>query len=124
MKTFLFLLLLVPTTFFVGDPVVEWMVPKEHDFGDLQQGQPVDYYFKFKNVSNEPFVIDNIRTTCGCTAPNWSKEPVESDSTSQIKITYDARKTGYFRKKIRVFFSNQRKGEILFIEGFVLDPED
>jgi len=122
MKTFFFLLLFVPTAFFVRDPVAEWLVPKTHDFGDIPQGQPVDYFFRFKNISDEPFVIDNIRTTCGCTAPDWSEAPIESDSTSLIKITYDARKTGYFRKKIRVFFSSQRKVELLAIEGYVLEP--
>ena len=120
MKNFSFLLLLLLPVLFKGDPVVEWMTPMEHDFGDIEQNKPVTHFFKFKNISGEPFIIDNVRTTCGCTAPDWSNEPVEADSTNQIKIEFNAAKTGYFRKKIRVFFSNQRKAEMLHIEGYVL----
>ncbi len=122
MKT-LGITLFVLGSLFFATPVVEWIGPKEHDFGDLKQGVPVNYVFKFKNVSDKPFVIDNIRTTCGCTAADWSELVVESNATDEIKITYDSRKTGYFRKKIKVFFSEQRKGETLYIEGYVLDPE-
>lgn len=122
MKIVTFLFLIMSPILFKGEKVAKWLGPQEHDFGDIPQGQPVDYFFKFKNVSQEAFVIDNIRTTCGCTAPDWSEAPTESDSTSQIKITYDAYKTGYFRKKIKVFFSTQRKAEILYVEGYVLEP--
>lgn len=123
MKILSFTLLFVGSLF-LGSPIVEWLGPKEHDFGDLKQGIPVEYIFKFKNVTDEPFVIDNIRTTCGCTAPEWSELPVEGKDSSEIKIIYDSRKTGYFRKKIKVFFSEQRKAEVLFIEGYVLAPEN
>jgi hypothetical protein len=104
-----------------GEPSIEWLVPLEHDFGDLEQGNPVEHQFKFINHHDEPITIDNIRTTCGCTAPNWSADPIEAGATDVIKITYDARKTGYFRKKIKVYFNHQRKAETLFIEGFVLE---
>lgn len=121
MKT-LGITLLFIGSLFLGGSVVEWLGPKEHDFGNIKQGVPVDYTFKFKNIGDKPFVIDNIRTTCGCTAPDWSDLPVESNASDEIKITYDARKTGYFRKKIKVFFSEQRKGETLYVEGYVLEP--
>ena len=120
MKQFSFLLLLVPFLF-LAPPVVEWQGAMDHDFGDLEQGKPVEHLFKFKNISTEPITIDNVRTTCGCTAPDWSFEPIQADSISQLKITYDAHKTGYFRKKIKVFFNSQRKAEILYVEGYVLE---
>ena len=120
MKYFSYLLIVIPFLF-TGTPVVEWQGAMEHDFGDLERDKPVDHYFKFKNVSGEPITIDNVRTTCGCTAPDWSFEPVMADSLSQLKITYDAHRTGYFRKKIKVFFNSQRKAEILYVEGYVLE---
>ncbi len=98
---------------------VEWLNTTEHDFGDIQQGKPVTHLFEFKNISGEPFVIDNVRTSCGCTAPTWTYEPIESETTNHIEIVFDAQKKGYFRKKIMVFFSGQRKSEKLYIEGFV-----
>ncbi len=100
-------------------PVAEWTTGVHHDFGDIKQGQPVTFEFLYRNISDEPFIIDNVRTTCGCTAPEWSDLPTEPKGIQVISIVYDARKPGYFYKKIKVFFSSQRKGELLTIEGFV-----
>lgn len=99
--------------------VVEWQTTTEHDFGDLLRGQPATFDFKFKNISGQPIMIDNVRPDCGCTAPNWENIPIMPDSTGILSITFDAAKKGYFNKKVKVFFSGQRKGEKLYIEGFV-----
>jgi uncharacterized protein DUF1573 len=121
MKILSLIFLLLSPTLFIAEPIVEWLSPLEHDFGDLEQDIPVEHFFKFKNISGEPITIDNVRTTCGCTAPDWSLEPVEADSSNQLRIEFNAAKPGYFRKKIKVYFNSQRKAEILYIEGFVLD---
>ncbi len=121
---FIGLILLLALSPFLADPVVEWLDEKEHDFGDIVRNKPVVKYFSFKNISGEPITIDNIRSTCGCTAPDWSAAPVEHDSISKIRIEYDARKTGYFRKKIKVFFNSQRKAEVLYVEGYVLERKE
>ncbi len=119
MKIGLLFLLLFATGFTPSDQVIEWVSETEHDFGDLLQAEPATFHFQFKNISDQPIVIDNVRPQCGCTAPDWDETPIEPDSIGTIQITYDARKTGYFRKKVKVFFSGQRKGEKLYVEGFV-----
>ena len=98
---------------------VEWISETTHDFGDLKGGKPVTHDFRFKNISDAPLTIDNVRSTCGCTGADWADEIVPAGEEGVIKIQYDARKEGYFYKKITVFFSGQRKAEKLFIEGFV-----
>lgn len=103
----------------INDSKVEWLTATTHDFGDIEQGLPVIFDFRFKNVSLETLVIDNVRTTCSCTASDWSDEVVEPGKEGYIKIEYDAKKLGYFSKKITVFFSGQRKAEKLTIEGYV-----
>ena len=99
--------------------VVEWLTPVHYDFGDIKQGNPVTFEFKYKNSTQEAFIIDNVRTSCGCTAPEWSDLPTESGDSQVLKVVYDAKKAGYFYKKIKVFFSTQRKAELLTIEGYV-----
>ncbi len=99
--------------------VIEWIDAVDYDFGDIPAGQPVSFDFKFHNISDNALTVDNVRTTCGCTASNWSEIPTPPDSTGFIHITYDARKKGYFYKKIKVFFHGQRKGELLTIQGYV-----
>ncbi len=115
--------ILLPVFYLQTDSIVEWLTPTEHDFGDIEQGKPVEFLFKFKNTGEDPFVIDNIRTTCGCTAPDWTKAPIAAGDSSFIKITFDAKKPGWFRKKIKVFVSEQRKAEILYIAGYVLSEK-
>jgi len=101
------------------EPVIEWISETEYEFGDLPQHKDVTATFKFKNITDEPMTIDAVRVTCGCTAPDWSLAPIEPDSIGVVNIVYDAEKTGYFRKKVRVFVSAQRWSEKIYVSGFV-----
>ena len=103
---------------------VQWLEGKEHDFGDILRHQPVEYHFQFTNVSEGPLIIDNVRTSCGCTAPDWTEAPIAVADTSSIRITYNAKKKGYFRKKIKVYFDGQRKAEVLYVEGYVYEEDE
>jgi len=115
--TFLFLLLpFFPTQ---TDSVVKWLGPTEHDFDYIPQGKPVHVGFRFKNTSGAPMTIDNVRSSCGCTAPEWDESVIPPGEERSINIEYDAFKEGYFRKKITVFFSTQKKAEKLYIMGYV-----
>jgi hypothetical protein len=99
---------------------VEWLGPTTHDFGDIQHNTEIEHHFTFKNTSDAPFVIDNVRTSCGCTAADWTESPIEPDSTATIDIIYDAHDLGYFRKYVKVYVSSQRKAEKLYLEGTVV----
>jgi hypothetical protein len=99
--------------------VIEWLTPTSHNFGDIRQGKPVYFSFKYKNISAEPVVIETVRTTCGCTAAQYTEEAVMPGESGEINIEYDAYRAGAFKKKIRVFFTTQKKAEMLWIEGDV-----
>ena len=103
------------------EPVVEWQTEQTYDFGMLHHLQPDTTYFTFKNIGIEPLAIDNVRASCGCTAVEWTEDVIEPDSSTTIAVEYNAYKLGYFRKKIKVFVSTQRKGEVLWIEGEVIN---
>ncbi len=100
-------------------PVIEWLTETDHNFGQIRQGYPVKYVFKFKNITQTPILLETVRTTCGCTAAKWPEEAILPGETGEILIEYDTYKSGDFRKKIRVFFDQQHKPEILWIEGSV-----
>ncbi len=121
MKLLFFLFLITIPILSLHESKVKWLSPLEHDFGDIQLNVDVAHYFKFVNISDELLTIDNVRTSCGCTASDWVAEPTAVADTSAVKITYDAAKPGYFRKKIKVFFHGQRKAEVLYVEGFVIE---
>ncbi|WP_367390063.1 DUF1573 domain-containing protein [Lewinella sp. LCG006] len=99
-------------------PVV-WQVPTTYDFGDLERGVPRTTIFTFRNIGSDALYIDNVRTSCGCTSPEWEDVRVAPDSLGHIVIEYDADDTGYFNKGIKVYFNGYRKAERLSIEGWV-----
>lgn len=99
--------------------VVVWRDTTEADLGDILHLQPATHDFYFTNASIDTLRIDNVRPSCGCTSPEWAQTAIPPGGEGSIRITYDARDVGYFRKKIKVYFNQQRKAELLFISGFV-----
>jgi hypothetical protein len=85
-------------------PVVEVLSMKEKsfDFGKIPQGRPVTHVFELVNKSTQPIVLENVLASCGCTTPEWSKEPVAPGATTQIKVGYNAAADGAFTKSITV----------------------
>jgi Protein of unknown function (DUF1573) len=114
-----FLILLSSFTLFEADKVM-WTTPQSHDFGEILRGSTHTHIFEFKNLTNKPLTVDNVRTDCGCTASDWDDEPVKPNAPGKITITFDAAKEGYFRKKITVWIRGQKQSEKLTIEGEVL----
>ncbi|MCG8389444.1 MAG: DUF1573 domain-containing protein [Cytophagales bacterium] len=75
----------------------------KYDFGDIYQGDKVEHIFKFENTGNEPLIITNVQTTCGCTAPNWPRDPVIPGQESEIKVVFNsAGKIGRQNKVITI----------------------
>lgn len=89
----------------------------EHDFGNQPQGKPVTFEFEFINTdSKDAIVIEDVKASCGCTTPTWTKEPVMPGKKGVIKAQYNMARDGAFRKSITV---NTKNGETitLFISG-------
>ncbi len=103
----------------VTSPVVQWETPTEHDFGDVYMNKPARYAFVFRNTTDQPIVLQTVRTTCGCTAAEWPETPVAPGETGEVKIDFEGYQKGAFRKKIRVFFDKQKGPEILWVSGVV-----
>jgi hypothetical protein len=61
-----------------------------HDFGDIQQGEVVEHVFKFTNTGTEPLIITNVQASCGCTTPQWTKEPVMPGGKGEIKVGFNS----------------------------------
>lgn len=99
--------------------LLRWTNGLEHDFGTMPQGRPRAYTFHYTNTSAEPITIETVRTTCGCTAARWTETPVEPDAVGEVTLEYDAYKQGAFTKKVKVFFYQQKKAEVLTIFGEV-----
>lgn len=88
----------------------------EHDFGNQPQGKPVTYEFEFTNIGTEPVILENVKASCGCTTPTWTKEPIMPGKKGSVKAQYNMARDGSFRKSITV---TTKDGEniTLFISG-------
>lgn len=72
------------------------------DYGTIDQGSDPNRIFKFTNTGKEPLVIKNARASCGCTVPNWPKEPIMPGEAGTIEVRYDTNRVGPFTKNITV----------------------
>ena len=71
-----------------------------HDYGTIQQNANGTYEFKFTNTGNEPLTISNAKGSCGCTVPEWPKEPIAPGESGVIKVKYDTKRVGPFGKSV------------------------
>jgi len=95
----------------------------QHDFGTIPQGKPVYYSFIVTNPGKEAIKIENVQTSCGCTTPEWSREPVPAGSSTEIKVGYNAAGAGHFEKYITVLY-NGKQTKQLTIKGEVWKAPD
>ena len=90
------------------------------DFGKIKQGVPVTHEFKFTNKGAVSMVITNVQASCGCTTPDWTKDPIPPNGQGFIKATFNAAAAGGFNKTITVT-SNVENGFVqLAIRGEVV----
>ncbi len=94
-----------------------------YDFGDLDYGGNGTCEFVFKNKGKEPLILFNVRSTCGCTVPEWTGEPVKGGESGIIKVTYDTYRVGAFTKVITVYSNAPNSPVRLFIKGRVKPKE-
>lgn len=96
----------------------------EYNFGDLNQGEIAEHIFEFKNIGNSALILNNVLSTCGCTVPEWPKEPVLNDSTGQIKVIFDSTSKIGRQNKVITIRSNSKDGDFrLRISAMVLPPK-
>lgn len=94
-----------------------------HEFGLIPEGRQATYAFTFKNTGNQPVIISNVQPSCGCTTPDWTKEPVLPGKTGLVKAVYNSTgRPGAFHKSITVTSNAVNSTQALFIKGTVIEP--
>lgn len=96
-----------------------------HDFGDISQGDVVKHVFSFTNKGEAPLVISDIKTSCGCTTPSYTKEPIPSGGSGQIEVQFNSTgRSGIQKKQIKVITNTEGSISVLNISSNVLTSED
>ena len=76
--------------------------------------------FIFTNTGKEPLIISKAKGSCGCTVPEWPKEPIMSGETGLIKVNYDEKRTGSFNKSITITSNAKNSPQIIKIKGKII----
>ncbi len=103
----------------------------EFNFGEIEEGEKVTHEFKFKNTGSEPLVISKAQGSCGCTVPDWPKEPIPPGEEGTIKVVYDSRGKGKARaeggraenKRVTITANTDPAQSFLYIKGKVYKPD-
>ena len=90
------------------------------DFGKIKQGTPVTHEFTFTNTGGVPLIITSVQSSCGCTTPAWSQDPIPPGGKGFIKATYSAASPGVFNKTVTVTANVDGGSVQLMIKGEVL----
>lgn len=73
-----------------------------HNYGTIAKQSDGNCVFEFTNKGTEPLILSNVRASCGCTVPTWSKEPIMPGQKGEIKVHYNTNNMGGFNKSITV----------------------
>ena len=93
---------------------------EKHDFGKIVEGTQASYSFEFTNIGKAPVVISNVQPSCGCTTPEWTREPIMPGKTGKVTASYNsAGRPGNFNKTITVVNNGEVSQIILTIQGSV-----
>jgi len=98
------------------------------DYGEVPEGDKVVHIYKFKNTGNEPLIISNAKGSCGCTVPDWPKEPIAVGDEGEIRVEFDSKGKGSVEgkpqsKRVTITANTDPINTYLTIKGKVLKTE-
>ncbi len=73
------------------------------DFGKILQNSDGTCEFAFTNKGKKALILTNLKSSCGCTVPEWSKDPIKNGRSGVVKVKYITNKSGKFSKSITVY---------------------
>ena len=91
------------------------------DFGNMNQDQSVTAEFSIRNVGNAPLLIRSAKASCGCTVPDWPREPILAGDSTIIKVTFNSgKREGEQNKTVSLITNAVPSIKVLKITGIVL----
>jgi hypothetical protein len=96
---------------------------EEFNFGTIKQGESVTHEFSFTNNGKDDLIITNAQGSCGCTVPQYPKDPIKKGATGIIKVTFNsAGKMGMQDKTVTITSNAKNSPRILHLKGTVEAP--
>lgn len=93
-----------------------------YNFGETKKGNLIKHTFKFKNIGKAPLYIVDVRTTCGCTVPSWSKKVIEPNASEELGVQFNTENASDKQvKKITIVANTYPSETVMTIIGVVKD---
>ncbi len=92
---------------------------EQYDFGTIDQGTNVEHVFKFKNTGDAPLMIVDAKSSCGCTVPTWTKEPIAPGAEGELLVKFNGSGQNQVSKTVTVISNTEAGSETLTIKAFV-----
>jgi hypothetical protein len=91
-----------------------------YNWGSINEEEKMTHNFKFKNIGTNDLIISDARGSCGCTVPEWPKEPIKPGKTGEIKVVFDSKgKPGDQQKTVTLTANTDPANSVLTIKGAV-----
>ena len=91
----------------------------QFDFGTIEGGTAVEHVFKFKNTGTAPLVIVDAKSSCGCTVPEYTKEPVAAGESGELLVKFNGSGKNQVSKTVTITANTANGKETLVIKAFV-----
>ena len=103
--------------------IMEFVEPI-YDFGEVEEGTRVSHVFTFTNTSDEPLILLDAKGSCGCTVPQWPREPIMPGETASLTVEFNSKnKYGKRNQKVTITANTQPPQTFLYLQGEVLKGE-
>lgn len=103
-----------------ADAPVMTFAENTYDFGTIQEGDIVKHTFAFTNTGKTPLIIQNATAQCGCTVPDWPREPVAPGAKGEIKVEFNSKgKAGINSKAVTITSNTANGSDQVVLKGIV-----
>ena len=113
----------LPTSILKDTTTIE-LLETEYNFGKIKQGEKITHVFQVKNIGDNDLIIGNAFGSCGCTVPEYPKEPIAKGATAAIKVTFNSEgKSGEQHKSVTLQVNTNKHNELIYLVGEVEAPK-
>lgn len=108
----------------MGKPTTVQIIDTVYNFGQVPEGQMVEYNYRFRNTGKNPLVVAKATASCGCTVPEKPENPIAPGEVGFIKVKFDSNKRpGQVQKTITVTSNAEPPFPALILEGDVIGKQ-
>lgn len=104
-------------------PLTNLVLSESHfDFGNVKKGEKVDHVYEVTNTGENPLIISAVKPGCGCTAPDYTKEPILPGQKGKITLSFDSSSFEGVQNKQAEVFANVEKAPVLITFAANVQP--